>query len=186
MDFLLLLLIPLLPLLFFLETKTKTKKLEPSYINSTQINYLSKNRKNEHYDSYVFYKQKQFMTNRERYFFNLLYGQFSHDYFLFSQVRMVDIIIPVFDKDTQYNSFIRAFRSISQYHIDFLIVSRIDFSIVCAIELDDSSHDLTSRIKRDNKINLIFKFIGIPLFRSRNPLVLLEMVKKHIEFQKIN
>ncbi|ENA3728003.1 DUF2726 domain-containing protein, partial [Escherichia coli] len=177
-----------LPAFFFLKNKKKQKstRLEPSYIGRKQINRPSKNGKSDNYDSYLFYKQKQFMTNRERYFFNLLYGQFSHNYFLFSQVRMVDLITPVFDKDTQYNSFIRAFRSISQYHIDFLIVSRIDFSIVCAIELDDSSHDLASRVKRDNKINLIFKFIGIPLFRSRNPLALLEMVKKHIDFQNVN
>ncbi|HFS2108341.1 TPA: DUF2726 domain-containing protein, partial [Escherichia coli] len=180
--------ISLLPAFFFLKNKKKQKstRLEPSYIGRKQINRPSKNGKSDNYDSYLFYKQKQFMTNRERYFFNLLYGQFSHNYFLFSQVRMVDLITPVFDKDTQYNSFIRAFRSISQYHIDFLIVSRIDFSIVCAIELDDSSHDLASRVKRDNKINLIFKFIGIPLFRSRSPLALLEMVKKHIDFQNVN
>ncbi|HFO2793422.1 TPA: DUF2726 domain-containing protein, partial [Escherichia coli] len=132
MDFLLFLLISLLPAFFFLKNKKKQKstRLEPSYIGRKQINRPSKNGKSDNYDSYLFYKQKQFMTNRERYFFNLLYGQFSHNYFLFSQVRMVDLITPVFDKDTQYNSFIRAFRSISQYHIDFLIVSRIDFSIV--------------------------------------------------------
>ncbi|HFO4903627.1 TPA: DUF2726 domain-containing protein, partial [Escherichia coli] len=137
MDFLLFLLISLLPAFFFLKNKKKQKstRLEPSYIGRKQINRPSKNGKSDNYDSYLFYKQKQFMTNRERYFFNLLYGQFSHNYFLFSQVRMVDLITPVFDKDTQYNSFIRAFRSISQYHIDFLIVSKIDFSIVCAIEL---------------------------------------------------
>ncbi|HFO6907540.1 TPA: DUF2726 domain-containing protein, partial [Escherichia coli] len=136
MDFLLFLLISLLPAFFFLKNKKKQKstRLEPSYIGRKQINRPSKNGKSDNYDSYLFYKQKQFMTNRERYFFNLLYGQFSHNYFLFSQVRMVDLITPVFDKDTQYNSFIRAFRSISQYHIDFLIVSKIDFSIVCAIE----------------------------------------------------
>ncbi|EFK0561225.1 DUF2726 domain-containing protein, partial [Escherichia coli] len=128
MDFLLFLLISLLPAFFFLKNKKKQKstRLEPSYIGRKQINRPSKNGKSDNYDSYLFYKQKQFMTNRERYFFNLLYGQFSHNYFLFSQVRMVDLITPVFDKDTQYNSFIRAFRSISQYHIDFLIVSRID------------------------------------------------------------
>ncbi|HFS3509488.1 TPA: hypothetical protein ACHYXZ_005430, partial [Escherichia coli] len=108
MDFLLFLLISLLPAFFFLKNKKKQKstRLEPSYIGRKQINRPSKNGKSDNYDSYLFYKQKQFMTNRERYFFNLLYGQFSHNYFLFSQVRMVDLITPVFDKDTQYNSFI--------------------------------------------------------------------------------
>ncbi|WP_157919293.1 DUF2726 domain-containing protein, partial [Escherichia coli] len=95
-------------------------------------------------------------------------------------------ITPVFDKETQYNSFIKAFRSISQYHIDFLIVDKSNFSIVCAIELDDSSHDLPDRIKRDNKINMIFKFTGIPLLRSRDSTELLNKIRYYIQYHNFN
>ncbi|ENM6294622.1 TPA: DUF2726 domain-containing protein [Escherichia coli] len=105
---------------------------------------------------------------------------------MFSQVRMVDIIIPIFDKNTQYNSYIKAFRSISQYHIDFLIVDKTNFSIVCAIELDDYSHDLPDRIKRDNKINMIFKFAGIPLLRSRKTTELLNKIRYYIQQHNFN
>ncbi|GAB5138307.1 hypothetical protein AML55_10570 [Escherichia coli] len=126
------------------------------------------------------------MTNRERYFFKLVHNEFYQDFFVFSQVRMVDIITPVFDKETQYNSFIKAFRSISQYHIDFLIVDKSNFSIVCAIELDDSSHDLPDRIKRDNKINMIFKFTGIPLLRSRDSTELLNKIRYYIQYHNFN
>ncbi|EFF0514527.1 DUF2726 domain-containing protein [Escherichia marmotae] len=138
------------------------------------------------YDTYHFYQKKNFMTNRERYFFKLVHNEFYQDFFVFSQVRMVDIITPVFDKETQYNSFIKAFRSISQYHIDFLIVDKSNFSIVCAIELDDSSHDLPDRIKRDNKINMIFKFTGIPLLRSRDSTELLNKIRYYIQYHNFN
>lgn len=144
-----------------------------------------KNTNSFHYDTFHYYQKKNFMTNRERFFFNLLHSEFHQDFFIFSQVRMVDIIIPIFDKDTQYNSYIKAFRSISQYHIDFLIVDKTNFSIVCAIELDDYSHDLPDRIKRDNKINRIFKFTGITLLRSRKTTELLNKVRYYIRYYDV-
>lgn len=154
-----------------------------NYARTPHSNYKStlKDSHSFQYNTFHFYQKKSFMTNRERYFFNLLYSEFHQDFFIFSQVRMVDIIIPIFDENTQYSSYIKAFRSISQYHIDFLIVDRTNFSIVCAIELDDYSHDRPDRIKRDNKINMIFKFTGIPLLRSRKSTELLNKVRYYIQ-----
>ncbi|HAW3342794.1 TPA: DUF2726 domain-containing protein [Escherichia coli] len=147
------------------------------------FNYKATSKKSHtlQYDAFQFYQKKNFMSNRERRFFKLIYDEFHQDFFVFSQVRMVDIIVPIFDKNTQYNSFIKAFRSISQYHIDFLIVNKNDFSIICAIELDDYSHDLPDRVDRDQKVNMIFKFTGITLLRSRNLEELLNKIRHHIQ-----
>ncbi|WP_158662034.1 DUF2726 domain-containing protein, partial [Escherichia coli] len=60
-----------------------------------------------------------------------------------------------------------------------------NFSIVCAIELDDYSHDLPDRIKRDNKINRIFKFTGITLLRSRKTTELLNKVRYYIRYYDV-
>ncbi|BBT76537.1 TPA: DUF2726 domain-containing protein [Escherichia coli] len=170
------------------KSQHNVKKNILNYASTPHPNYklTSKDTHSFQYDSFHFYQKKNFMTNRERFFFNLVYNEFHHEFFIFSQVRMVDIIIPIFDKNTQYNSYIKAFRSISQYHIDFLIVDKTNFSIVCAIELDDYSHDLPDRIKRDNKINMIFKFAGIPLLRSRKTTELLNKIRYYIQQHNFN
>ena len=46
-----------------------------------------------------------------------------------------------------------------------MLVGKESYKIICAIELDDSTHSRADRIERDNEINRIFNEARIPLAR---------------------
>jgi len=58
-----------------------------------------------------------------------------------------------------------AFNRISAKHIDFVLTEPATSRILCAIELDDSSHDRTDRVERDDFVNELFAANGMPLLR---------------------
>lgn len=58
-----------------------------------------------------------------------------------------------------------AFNRISRKHIDFVLTEPATSRILCAIELDDSSHSRPDRIERDDFVNELFAAHGMPLLR---------------------
>jgi hypothetical protein len=58
-----------------------------------------------------------------------------------------------------------AFNKISRKHIDFVLTEPETSRILCAIELDDSSHNRPDRIERDTFVNELFAVHGMPLLR---------------------
>ena len=48
--------------------------------------------------------------------------------------------------------------------VDYVLCDT-DFRILCAIELDDSTHDAEERRNRDRAVNYIFEKAGLPLIR---------------------
>ena len=78
-----------------------------------------------------------------------------------AQVRIADVILVGGRKNKQWW---RAFRKISSKHVDFVVVD-CGFNILCAIEIDDSSHFEKSRVARDKFVDRIFRQAGVPLFR---------------------
>jgi hypothetical protein len=58
-----------------------------------------------------------------------------------------------------------AFNPISQKHVDFLFCRKTDWMPMLAVELDDSSHNLAHRRKRDAFVNNLMAHLGIPLLR---------------------
>ena len=58
-----------------------------------------------------------------------------------------------------------AFNKISRKHIDFVLTEPTTSRILCAIELDDSSHNRPDRIGRDDFVNELFAVRGMPLLR---------------------
>ncbi|MBN2851970.1 MAG: DUF2726 domain-containing protein [Clostridia bacterium] len=57
------------------------------------------------------------------------------------------------------------FSKISQKHVDFTLIDPKTMKLVCAIELDDSSHNRPKARKNDDFKNDIFEATGIPLIR---------------------
>ncbi|EEJ3774590.1 DUF2726 domain-containing protein, partial [Salmonella enterica] len=110
------------------------------------------------------FERKPFLTKREREFFNNLRGDLKSEYYVFSQVRVVDIITPnkqIIESSREFNAL---FRQVSQWHCDFLIINR-DFNVELAIELDDSTHNHPKRKRRDEIFNTAFSHSGITLIR---------------------
>lgn len=74
---------------------------------------------------------------------------------------------------------------ISQKSFDFVLVERGSSFAALAIELDDKTHLLPERIKRDTFLNEACKRAGLPLIRFKtarryNVNTIREMVKTHL------
>lgn len=110
----------------------------------------------------------QLMTPSEQLAYRVIENKYKDRFFIFSQVRVVDIIKP--NKDAYPKSsreFNALFRQLSQWHFDFVLCYRDDFRICCVIELDDPSHQHTARQKRDRILNRACEVAGIRLERIR-------------------
>lgn len=57
---------------------------------------------------------------------------------------------------------------IDRKHVDFLICDKDGVKPVCAIELDDSSHQRQDRVMRDEFLNRVFDVAGLKLVRFVN------------------
>ncbi len=55
-----------------------------------------------------------------------------------------------------------------QYEIDFVVQNPTDGSVVCAIELDDATHDTSDGQRRDNNKNRWLAMAGVKLIRIRS------------------
>ena len=110
--------------------------------------------------------RKQFLTNRERAFYNKLERIINGRFKIMCQVRLVDVI-SVNPKYRKEKGGIGYFRRISQWHCDYVLIDE-DFNVKCVIELDDNSHNRPDRIRRDNYFNLALNQAGIRLMRFKN------------------
>lgn len=103
------------------------------------------------------------MTRNESQFYGHLLNVLDESVVILAKVRIADIINPdaALSKSEWHSHFLR----ISQKHVDYLVCSRHGFQILCAIELDDSTHMRNKVIERDRFVNMAFKSAGIPLYR---------------------
>lgn len=81
---------------------------------------------------------------------------------VFGKVRIADVLSVT---ATRKKAFWHYFKQISSKHLDFVIVDRASNRILCAIELDDSSHNQAHRIKRDEFVDAACEAAGLPLIR---------------------
>ncbi|EAZ5823501.1 DUF2726 domain-containing protein, partial [Salmonella enterica] len=61
--------------------------------------------------------------------------------------------------------YLALFRQISQWHVDYAIMSKENFNIMLVIELDDSSHQQKTRQRRDKILNKALDQSGISIIR---------------------
>ena len=109
-----------------------------------------------------FRRQEYIFSNAEYRFFNFLVEAVGDDYLVFGKVRIADVLTP--DDRLSGKAWWRAFTAISSKHLDF-VLCRSDASIVCAIELDDRSHDKPERLERDAFVDAACIQAGLPLAR---------------------
>ena len=57
---------------------------------------------------------------------------------------------------------------ISRKHVDFVLCSKENMRPICAIELDDSSHERKDRVERDVFVEKVFESAQLPLIRFKN------------------
>lgn len=113
----------------------------------------------------VYQGKRHFMSPTEKIYYELLLERFGESHYIFAQVRVLDIIEPHNESiRSQTPEWYSAFRQISQWHVDFVIVGK-DMEIKAAIEIDDKTHSLPDRERRDRILNTAFENAGVKILR---------------------
>lgn len=103
-------------------------------------------------------------TPAERSFFGVLQQAVATDNLLvFGKVRVADVVTP--EKGMTRSAWQTAFNKISAKHFDFILCNQDDLSVVCAIELDDSSHNNAKQKSRDQLLESACESANFPLIR---------------------
>lgn len=95
-------------------------------------------------------------------FMRVLEQAVGSDYRISPKVRLGDVIDV--KRGLSRQEWQSAFNRIQSKHIDFLICDA-DYLTLCAIELDDSSHEQSNRQDRDDFVNKALWSAGIKLVR---------------------
>ena len=110
---------------------------------------------------YRYYAKPYIMTARENECFKTLNEIFGAKWFVIPQVHLSALL----NHKVKGQNWNAAFRHINGKSVDFVLVGKESYKIICAIELDDSTHNRTDRKERDNEIERIFSEAKIPLAR---------------------
>ncbi|SFV88966.1 Potential queD like [hydrothermal vent metagenome] len=84
---------------------------------------------------------------------------------IFGKVRIADIITPA--KKTNTKEWWRLFRKISQKHVDYVLCNKSDYSVICVIELNDSSHNTAKAKLRDSFVRKAYQSANIELIEVK-------------------
>lgn len=84
---------------------------------------------------------------------------------IFGKVRIADVLEPA--KELSRSNWQTSFNKIAMKHFDFVICNNDNLSIICAIELDDKSHNRNNRIERDVFVNSACESAKFPLVRFK-------------------
>lgn len=98
------------------------------------------------------YEKKNFITNAERHFLELLLDEYGEDYNIQPQVCLMSIV-----RKKSFGYANELYRT-----VDIGIFDE-DYNVVLLIEINDKSHHRTERQQRDEKVNAICNDAGIPL-----------------------
>lgn len=112
---------------------------------------------------YPYQKAGVLFTPAERSFLGVLNQAVEEGATVFGKVRVADVIIP--KKGLSPSERQRALNKISAKHFDFLLCNNNDLSVICAVELNDSSHQSSNRQKRDEFLKGACGATGIPLIQ---------------------
>lgn len=115
------------------------------------------------HEKYPYEKIESLVTSTERAFLIALLSVVDANTYVFSKVRLADIV--KVKKGTK--DYIKYFSKIQSKHVDFLLCDSVDFSPVLAIELDDPSHDSEDAKARDDVKNNVLDAASIPLLRIK-------------------
>jgi hypothetical protein len=112
---------------------------------------------------YPYESQRALLSPAELSFFQVLEGAVGAEFRLFAKVRLADIVRVRRGLDASASQ--TAFNRIQAKHVDFLACDPRTTAIVFAVELDDSSHLLDGRRRRDDFVDQAFAAAGVPIFR---------------------
>lgn len=107
------------------------------------------------------YRKAVFLTETEAKFITVLTSFVRGRAHVLAKVRLSDLALP--EDSPNFSAHQTAMNKVQSKHVDFVLCGAF-FRPLCVIELDDSSHFLPSRMRRDDFVDLVFKDIGLPIF----------------------
>ena len=109
------------------------------------------------------YKRKYLLTKNEYAFYKHLKTKCDQNNILICpKVRLEDIVeVTTTENKSKYRGYIRS------RHLDFILCDN-NLNVLCAIELDDNSHNTTKAQKIDTMKDNICKASNLPLYRIKN------------------
>lgn len=171
---------------YYLEIKERIKKQKYNSNNniSNEIKY-NKNLGNLKYQLIPNYRKKDYvMTYEELKLYRILI-EFAnkYNYVIFPQVVLYNIV-----KVNNKRKNTALFNKIKSKSIDFVICNNKNCKIMFCIELDDETHWMEERRKRDYFINELFCEVGIPLIhidrkKEYNNYEIENIIKRYIEYK---
>lgn len=111
--------------------------------------------------NFPYIKRATLFTPAERSFLGVLELAIGDEYGIYGKIRVADVL----EVDRQRTKGQSAFFKISSKHFDYVICNKQDLSILCAIELDDKSHNQRNRQERDNFLVAACEAAQLPLLR---------------------
>ena len=112
---------------------------------------------------YPYRKLDVLFSPAERSFLGVLNQAVGNDAQIFGKVRVADVITP--NKGVSRSDWQRSFNKISGKHFDFLLCAKNDLSVLCAVELNDSSHNSKKRKDRDEFLEGACQSAKVPLVK---------------------
>ena len=117
----------------------------------------------EHVEQLPYYKITNLLTPAEQSFYHVLKIAVSDQYDISIKVRLADLI--TVQKGLDKASWGKAFNKIKAKHIDFVLCDKSTSEILCAIELDDLSHQQEKRQQRDQFVEKALSVAKLPFAR---------------------
>ena len=111
---------------------------------------------------YPYTKFDALFTPAERSFLGVLQQAVNDNYFVFGKVRVADVLTPKKDLKKGWQT---AFNKIAKKHFDYILCDKNDLSFICAIELNDRSHNSKKRKERDAFLEGACQSADLPLLQ---------------------
>jgi hypothetical protein len=115
---------------------------------------------------YPYRRKRWLFTKAEWHFFQALSQALNPQFLIMGKVRIADLLGVEGIKPSS-SRWWKAFGRISSKHVDYVICNPRSGEILCAIELDDRSHQRKERRKRDHFVNRACEQAGLPLLRVK-------------------
>tara|TARA_R110002049_G_scaffold20717_1_gene75854 strand:+ start:10150 stop:10683 length:534 start_codon:yes stop_codon:yes gene_type:complete len=109
----------------------------------------------------LYIKRATLFTAAERSFLGVLEQAVSDQYRIFGKVRIADVITTAKGLDNSQRTSL--LNRISMKHFDFVLCDPKTLAVVCALELNDSSHRSKRRAARDAFVRGVCESAWLPL-----------------------
>lgn len=112
---------------------------------------------------YHYRAKSHMMTRAEERCFRSLEKKYGAKYYIVPQVHLSALL----EHRIKGQNYRGAFSHINGKSVDFVLLDKKSFEVVCAVELDDHTHAHADRAERDREVERIFEEAGVKLVRVR-------------------